>query len=624
MSEEIIALAAGQEATIPKPSAEIEIGVSSNLPFSQPYENLWEQRREDEVTIHQLDAMRKTDGQARALYRLITLPLLASLRNCEFVATEDEEGGQEEADFIRQMFMLPATGGGMVVPFTKFMAQMLSGIFTGFSAFELVYWVPKKGPLKGKWTLKKAAHRPSTTVTFLTDEKGDFKGIRQQSVYNGKVIDSKIDGRHVVYYTAQEDERAFYGQSYFQSAYYHWDKKVKLYYLMHVAAQRNATGTRVGKLPQSASTVDKNNFKRALADLGFAQYIVVPDGYEVDVLKEGGNFPFIDYINHHNNQMSKSILAAFFDDSSGSGGEAPIVDFGQQSDGLFMLMLEFIKREIAAVINDQIIPRFIDWNFNSGKYPKFRWGPLTDKQREAVKDVFSKMMPIGQASNATPEFMMELEIMMAKELNMDIDYEKIKADRAAAAEAAKNAPIPPAPDSDEGTSADVLGPGDTTQTNFVPAQFLPNGFQLSNEDDGQPVKLANVRRVATAEGAKRYGKPIGTVITKEDVENAKQAGRAGDYRPQSSAESGKSPKGSEKNEPTGKAPKGSEKDQKVGEAGKPQPAPAMVFVHASVPGAKLVIYDDESVAIQYPDGTMSRRRKFSLEKFRAKGWTQES
>jgi hypothetical protein len=72
--------------------------------------------------------------------------------------------------------------------------------------------------------------------------------------------------------------------------------------------------------------------------------------------------------------MSKSVLAAFFDDSQGTGGDASLVDFGRQSDGLFLLMLQTIMGEIEEVINTQVIPKFIDWNFD-GKYPKFSSAP---------------------------------------------------------------------------------------------------------------------------------------------------------------------------------------------------------------------------------------------------------
>ena len=56
---------------------------------------------------------------------------------------------------------------------------------------------------------------------------------------------------------AQEEERKFYGISFFQSAFYHYDKKVKLYYTAHLAAQRAAVGTRVGTVPQQATKAAK-------------------------------------------------------------------------------------------------------------------------------------------------------------------------------------------------------------------------------------------------------------------------------------------------------------------------------------------------------------------------------
>jgi hypothetical protein len=60
--------------------------------------------------------------------------------------------------------------------------------------------------------------------------------------------------------------------------------------------------------------------------------MTIPADYKVESLKEFTGFDFLSYINHHNSQMSKSVLAAFFDDSQGTGGDASLVDFGRQSD----------------------------------------------------------------------------------------------------------------------------------------------------------------------------------------------------------------------------------------------------------------------------------------------------
>lgn len=409
----------------------VEYGVSEVLPFTTPYKDghsvevLREQGEDYGPSVRQLAAMRRTDGQARALYRLVTLPIRSALKNSSFVPAE---GGEAEAEFIDQLFNLPPAGGGMTTPFHRVMAEILVAVFDGFAAFELVYWQPTTGPLKGKYTLKKISKRPSETITFLADAHGGFAGLRQRTSYQGRTIDVEIPENKAFYYTCQEEERKFYGISMFQSAFYHFDKKVKLYYIAHLAAQRAAVGTRKGVMPLNASDKDKKSFVRALAELGLAQYIALPGpDWDVENLKEGGTFDFLSYINHHNSQMSKSVLAGFFDENQGGGkSDTSMVNFGEQSDAMFLLMLTSIMDEIASSINNYLIPRFIDWNFGSGLYPTFKWGTFTDEQKGAIRETFDKLAVAGQSLTATPDFVFALEKHMAEELGLELDYDQLQ------------------------------------------------------------------------------------------------------------------------------------------------------------------------------------------------------
>ncbi len=412
----------------------MEFGHTINLPFANSfysptakkgtYEVLPE-NAEDAPSIQQLQAMRRTDGQSRALYRLITLPVRSSLKSAKFVSADD--GGEEEAEFIKQMFTLPPTNGGMQVTFSQVISQMLMAIFDGFAPFEEVYTVPKVGPLKGKITLQKAAYRPAETITFLIDDQSEFAGLRQRVAFKGEMKDISIPGERCFWVSANDEERPFYGVSYFQSAFYHYDKKVKLYYLAHLAAQHRAVGSRIGKVPGGASTPDLLRFQAALSDFGFAQSLLLPPGFEVKNEYPSSNYDFLAMINHHNSQMSKSVLAPFFDNTE--GGDKTIVDFGQQSDAMFIMMLQTVMSEIADVINNRIIPKFIDWNFGTGKYPTFSWGTFTDEQRRAISLLFDRLATSGSGVNVSPEFMNELEKRMAQELGLNIDYDVIDARR---------------------------------------------------------------------------------------------------------------------------------------------------------------------------------------------------
>lgn len=416
----------------PEEALNFAVGVPYYLPFATPYRDSWEIFRDDPVTVRQLVTMRRRDGQARALYRLLTKPILASLKHSDVLPVDGVKGGMEEAKHCKDLLFLPPSAGGMTHSFSRFVKQMLLALFAGFSAWEMVYWVPKTGPNKGKTTLRKLDWRPSETVTFLTDGQGEFNGFRQRTFFQGRTIDVKVPRETAVYYAHDEAERPFYGVSMFESAFYHYDKKEKLYYIAHLAAQRAAVGTRVGTMPPNAAPADKNNFVKALAQLGLAQYMTLPSAdWTVQLLNEtSSRFDFLGLINHHNSQMSKSVLAQWFDDNQGgSQGDSTLVDFGKQSDTTFMMMLEGILEEMAEVINDHIFPRFVDWNFGSEKYPRFKWGALTAEQKAAIQDTFDKLASAGQQANVTPEFMLELESRMSDELGLGIDYDKIKKDR---------------------------------------------------------------------------------------------------------------------------------------------------------------------------------------------------
>ena len=207
---------------------------------------------EDEVTQDQLEDMIRKDGQARSLFRLVTLPMRACVTN---VSVEPDEGGEAEADFIRDMLLLPAEDGGMEVSFQTVMSQVFLAIAFGYSPFEIVVHSPTEGSLKGKWTLRKLAYRPSKTVKFAITPEGQFNGFVQRATVNGMMEEVHIPADRAWYFACQEEENPFYGLSFFMPAFFHYDKKQKLYYISHIAASFRAVPARVVKFPGSIGKV---------------------------------------------------------------------------------------------------------------------------------------------------------------------------------------------------------------------------------------------------------------------------------------------------------------------------------------------------------------------------------
>ena len=412
-------------ATPSTPELNTEMGVSlRGMPFSEAFVGPdRELIRFSEPTVRQLVAMRRNDGQARALYRLLTTPVRVAASRAAWLPAE---GGDAEAEHAKALLMTPSVSGGMRTPLPRVIGQMLLSVTDGFAPFELVYTVPTRGPLKGKYALDKIAYRPSDTVSFKVDDHGDYDGFQQRSQSpNGQLIDVHIPKDRSIYAACSEEESPFYGVSYFNAAFYHYDKKTKLYYLAHLAAQHRAVGSRLGRYPESATPRERAAFRAALADFGLGQAMTVPAGEKwavEDLGKSPGDFPFMDFVNHHNSQMSKSVLAPFLDDAQ--GGEKSLVDFGGQTDSLYLMLVRTLISEMESLFNDWLIPRFIDWNFGSEKYPKMKFGSFSDEQLRAIHNTFDKLSTAGQSAAVTRPFLLELEKTMAEEMGFDLDYKR--------------------------------------------------------------------------------------------------------------------------------------------------------------------------------------------------------
>lgn len=491
----------------PDPLLNVEFGIERILPFS-----FWgngdgsgggEITRDSLIPIDELVNMRRRDGQARALIRLFTLPIMAAFADGEWIAPPDVDtsvnaeksekpgkqnpqakqpgskedgsaksdsapsatqttgttptgaeavglaapsvgstkpkGGKKpyevEVEFANEMWNLPAQAGGMEISKTQVLRRILLMLTDGFAAFEEVRRVPEDGPLKGKIVLHKLAYRDSRTLRFRVDDTGAFNGIRQIATLNGRTVDVVIPKEKCFYITNQGEENPFYGVSLFEAAYEHYQIKRKLYYIAHLAAQFAAVPGRIGEVPQGAAPQHIAAFKSALANFAFNTAAVMPPGFKVIPFNANSGFDFLKLIDHHNHQMSKSVLSGFID----SEQRATLIEVGRTDPNtdFFILALEAIMDDIAEHLSHVLMPKYIDWNFGTKNYPIFKFGQLSDSAKSMIKDVFTTVVT-SSVLNSTPEFVRELEKKLSKSLDLDIDYDEIEAQEKKAAEDAAN------------------------------------------------------------------------------------------------------------------------------------------------------------------------------------------
>lgn len=415
----------------PDPSLNIELGVERILPFS-----VWSTENEitnnNPIPLDDLVEMRRRDGQARALVRLFILPILAAFADGEWIAPDGgDDDAKEEVEFANNLWNLPPQAGGMTTSKMSFLKKSLQALTDGFAVFEEVRQVPEDGPLKGKITIRKLAYRDPRTIRFRVDKKGGFDGVRQVASINGQAVDIHIPKEKCWYWTCNAEENPYYGVSMFESAYYHYEIKKKLYYIAHLAAQFAAVPGRIGTIPKGADPRVVQAFKQSLMNFAFNTAMVAPEGYEVTPFNGHTGFDFIKLIDHHNHMMSKSVLAAFLDQEA----RTALVDLASSdpSTDFFIMALESLMDDLAESWSTYIMPKYIDWNFGTKKYPVFKFGQLSEPAKDTIKELFTAVVT-SSVLNSTPEFVRELEKKLTTSLDLDIDYDEIEKQEKEAAE----------------------------------------------------------------------------------------------------------------------------------------------------------------------------------------------
>lgn len=403
-----------------------ELGITLNLPFSSYLDEV-PNPSESDITdlLERLDQAQRNDGHMRALYRLLTLPL----RRTKWSVRPGDDDGENEANLIEAMFTKPPHAGGMSTSFDYVRAMLGKAVVNGFQVFEEVYQIADYSDVGGPSeaiVLRKLAPRDCDTVKFKADDHGGFDGVVQRAYGKDGYIEITIPPEKVWFWTVDKEDHPFYGRSMFMPALYHSDKKRKLYYIAHIAAQFGAVPGRLGIMDNADLTpTQKTAFRQALADFGFNTAMVVPSGTRVEAFQGGGmSAELLNLINHHNIQASQSVLAQFIDlsVSTGSGSRSLSEDFS----AIFLLTLEALLDSIALHINHYLIPKFVEWNFpGSTSFPEFTFDPLSDEMREAMVTVFTSIST-SATNNTTPEFLFELEQAIAERFGLPVEYDELE------------------------------------------------------------------------------------------------------------------------------------------------------------------------------------------------------
>ena len=332
--------------------------------------------------------MQENDGSVRSIVRMFTAPISAT--PIKVIPGENDKG---EAEFIKSVFMGPIYSGGMSTPLSFVISDMCRAIFEGFRLYEKVPQVIEKGSWKGKIGWRKLAPRDSRTIKLRADLHGGFNGARQTAVFGTENITSNFPPEKCLLYTFQKERHPLYGESILKAAYYHYDKKHKLYYLAHKKAEIDAIGLKILKIANATvSEAERTAAEEAVDQIGVNTRLTLPAGFELEIDRSPSGYNVLDLIDHHDTQMMISALTQISQVGTKQKYNYPYGKGYKYQDQYLSQAITSIMHSMEDTLNEWAVAPLIDWNFNSSSYPLLKFTPLTDEIQMMLNEIFYAMM----------------------------------------------------------------------------------------------------------------------------------------------------------------------------------------------------------------------------------------
>lgn len=355
-------------------------------------------------SISQIMQMIDNDGTAQMLYSVLTFPVQAIDWHLDpdpedVVKTVLPDGTTKEthpqADFVEACLRNPEHKGGMSTPFSLILADIAMAVAQGYRFFEIVYKINDQGQI----VFKKIAAREAKEITILSDETGGFAGVKQIVKRGEKTVEVTIDLPYCFLYTYRKERNKLKGASALRPAFYHYDKKHRLYYLQNQQAQVNAMGFKVLDSPDGAVEKDRSANLAAVDKMAVRPSVALPFGWKLNIAQPARGLDLQPAIDGQDTQMARSVLAQGMllgNQSSNAGGSYALANSHQ--DVLTMSTIAFMST-IEEHITSFLISKLIDYNFDKPLYPTFKFNDLGDETTELLSEAFKSLIAKGAVPN---------------------------------------------------------------------------------------------------------------------------------------------------------------------------------------------------------------------------------
>ena len=294
-------------------------------------------------------------------------------------------------------FIWANLAGGLESPLLESLQDILHMCEDGYAVLEKVYenreWTPPTNPASPDGTpaktggsfrntkvftmLDSLGFRPTNTINDIQyDNNGRVSQITQGAIQADKSVkDVDIKTGKLLIFTLNRKGGDITGKSILRTAYPHWYYKTHFYKIDAIQKERHGIGVPRGKLLAGYSENDKIALRNMLRNLRTNEeaFIMQTPNVEIDFAEVKGQLVnVIESAEHHSGMILLNVMASFLglgvNTHGGSGSRA----VGSTQSDMFMKSLKFIAEYICQVVNNDVIPELVVYNYKTTNFPQMK------------------------------------------------------------------------------------------------------------------------------------------------------------------------------------------------------------------------------------------------------------
>lgn len=303
---------------------------------------------------------------------------------------------------------------------------LLLALDFGFSALEKVWTLDDPSGDSVKISLKKLKDLDPRNLEILSDERGDFAGLKQ--TYPQEVT---LPPEKCLIFTNQKEFGNLYGTSRLRPAYEPWYWQILIYQFCNRYFERRGAPPIKATAPPGktmVSGVEKDNLDliyQAAAGLKDNAVVAMPslrDGqgnrlWDLEFLEDDKRGEmFLAYIEHLDQKILRALLVP---DRLITQQEVGSYALSRVHAEVFLQQEEALLGDILDHLNNYLLPQMVFYNFGAqAPHAYIRSEGLSPELKPLLKDVFLEMVRQGRAYPAMEE--------LAKALGLKIEQEKVE------------------------------------------------------------------------------------------------------------------------------------------------------------------------------------------------------